>query len=131
MPLEHLPYRVGVGHDLDIGDTDIILQQPRAEPAEPVEVQYGIDASHHYQHEYICFIFDVIESYDLYVAILGQFDLDSNQTSEVTIYGRSRRLSWNKFNGIAHLPIPGEDYKWDRFFLRDVRIYVTDLEPIA
>lgn len=130
---EHLDYRVGIGHDLELASTDVILQQPKVESGavKPVDVQYGVSGTHHKQGEYVCFIFDSIESPDLFQDILAQFGVDDQETEDVTIYAWNDRLFWRHYNGKAHRPIPGEDYNWENFFLRNVRIYVTDLEEIA
>lgn len=128
---DHLPYRVGIGHDLDIGDTDIIIQQPRADFIKPGDVQYGIEGTRYLQAEHICFRFEMLESYSLYQSIINQFGLNTNDKADVTVFALNRRLFWNKYNGVAHLPVPEEDFRWEGMFLKDVRIYVTDLEFIA
>lgn len=128
---DHLPYRVGIGHDLDFASTDIIIQQPRAEFIRPGDVQYGIDGTRHLQAEHVVFVFEMIDSYELYQQILAQFNLDTEEKQDVTVYALNRRLFWNKFNGVAHLPVPEEDFRWEGMFLKNVRLYVTDLEQIA
>ena len=128
---DHLPYRVGIGHDLDISETDIIIQQPRAEFVKPGDVQFGVDGTRYLQAEHIVFTFEMVESYTLYQQILAQFNLDTEEKQDVTVWALNRRLFWNKYNGVAHLPVPEEDFRWEGMFLKNVRIYVTDLEQIA
>jgi hypothetical protein len=128
---EHLPYRVGVGHDLALIDTDIMLQQPTAGLVAPVERHYGINGTIYDEGGFVRFVFEMIESDTLYQQLLGQFGLNDNFDSPVTIYARNDRMYWRHYNGIAHRPEPNVDAKWENFFLKDVVIYVTDLVEIA
>ena len=128
---EHLPYRVGIGHDLALEDTDIIIQQPEANLVTPVERYFGIDGTHYEQNHYAVFHFGFIESDTLYQTILGQFGLNDNEIADVTIYARNDRMYWRKYNGVAHRPEIGQNASWNNMWLRDVNIFVTDLEEIA
>lgn len=128
---EHLPYRVAIGHDIAFVDMDVMLQQPTAAMVAPVERHYSINATIHDEGGFVRYVFEMIESDTLYQQILGQFGLNDNYFSPVTIYARNDRLYWRKYNGIAHRPEPGPDAKWERFFLKDVIVYVTDLVEIA
>lgn len=128
---EHPDYRVGIGHDLPLESTDVLIQQPMAGPVEPVERNYGISGKHHDQGAVVAFHFGHVDSPETYQALLGQFDLNDEEYANVTIYARNDRLYWRHYNGVAHRPEMGVDAKWSGFFLRDIYIYITDLIEIA
>lgn len=124
-------YRVGLGHNLDYSSLVKIVQEPTGSPAAPVQRNYGVNGAIHDQGNFIVFTFEFIETPELYLTLLSQFGVQVNSTAEVTIYARTGRLWWARFNGIAHYPEPGVDMKWDRFFARDINLHVTDLEMIV
>lgn len=124
-------YMVGIGHDLDVLDMDYVTPEPKGEPIGPIERFYGASGVHHDQGLYLKLHWDFINTPTEYQTLLGLFDLNSNETAEVTVYARNDRFYVRKYNGLAHRPEPNTDVKHNNFFIRDVDIYITDLVEIA
>ncbi len=124
-------YKVAIGHDVPAVDTDVIVPQPLGDPVAPVQRSFGASGVHHDQGGYVVFRWDFINSPTEYQALLAQFDLNSNETANVTITARNDRFYDRRYNGIAHRPEPNTDVKWNNFFIRDLSIHITDLEEIA
>ena len=127
---EHIPYKVVVGHGVIEEDLITMIQQPFAPPVAPVERHYGISGAHYDEGLFVYFHFDFVDS-GIYASLLNQFGLQANETANVTVYARDDLLVWSIYEGIAHRPEPGVDAKWESFFLRDIRIYVTDMVKVA
>lgn len=123
-------YRVALGHDIPYENLNVIDPQPRGDLAAPVVRNYGIDGSIHQQGLYACWHWDFVESYTQYLAILTYFGLETtaDNSNLVTIYTRNERSGYIRYNGIALAPEVGSDIKWENFFLRDLKIYIVDLE---
>jgi hypothetical protein len=121
-------YKVAEGHDIPDIDLELLDPQPRGIPATPVKRQYGADNTLHDQGLYTEFHFDHIDGETAYVALLQQFGLDDQDTNNVTITCRDRRFQAVKYNGVALLPEPLQDMKWQNFFVRDVVITIINLE---
>jgi hypothetical protein len=124
-------YRVAWGHDAAFVDMDKIVPEPKATFVQPVVVTQGISGANHWQGWFLPLTWEMIEDQEQYVDLLVQFNLATNTEAEVTVYAQNYQGYWFKFNGTAHLPIPEEDLRRRDFFIKDVVINITDMEPIA
>lgn len=124
-------YRVVVGHDMTLPGLNTIIPEPTGDPVAPVERHYGASGKIHDQGGFLRLHWDYIETPEEYMTLLEQFGLDDSDQENVTVYARNARLVWTVYNGIAHLPEINVDARWREFYLRDVDIYITDLEDIT
>lgn len=124
-------YKIGLGHDVPTIDLDPIVPQPKGDPVAPVERTYGASGVHHDRGGYVRYHWDFINSPAEYQTLLNFFGVNSDDTAEVTVIARNDRFYDRKYNGIAHRPEPLVEVKWEGFFIRDLDIYVTDLEEIV
>jgi hypothetical protein len=124
-------YKVGIGHDVPDIDLELLDPQPWGTPATPVKRNYSADNGVHDQNLFIELHFDMLESETQYMAVLQQFGLGSDDSAEVTLACRDRRLQAETYNGVALLPEPLQEMKWQNFFVRDIIIRVINLEPTS
>lgn len=123
---------VGEGHDVALGSLVALLQEPNNNLVAPVLRDYGAGPAIHEQGLYLVLHWDFIETEALYQAILAQFGLDTGiDTADVTVWARSPRLSYTRYNGVAFYPQAKEDMDWRNYFLRDVDLYICDLEALV
>lgn len=124
-------YKVAVGHDVALISLVKIDPEPTGDPVAPVQRQYSASGKIHEDAEFLRLHWDHIDSPTEYLALLTLFGLHDSHQEEVTIYCRDPRLVWTRYNGLAILPEVGVDAKWSNFFLRDVDMYIVDLQGLA
>lgn len=122
---------VGIGHDIVLGLLNPIIPVPQHGSVGVVERNYGLGNFVHDQGLYVPFYWSHVDGESEYITILNLFGILGDDTSNVTVYVRNRRLQWTLYNGVAYLPEPREDMKWSNFFPRDITLYVCDLEEFA
>lgn len=123
-------YKIGIGHDVAAIDMDDIVPQPKGGMVKPIEREYGASGVHHQQALYLDLEFGFSHYESDYQNLLVQFGLNGAETAEVTVQAWNDRMYARRYNGTAHRPQVGEDVKLDNFFLRDIHIFITDLEEI-
>lgn len=124
-------YRVGLGHNLTYNDLEPILPEPANGFVTPMDRSYSISGKPIDHGLYVAFKWDMLPDLTTYnTAILHQFGLDTADSSEVTIYVMTPRLEWGIYNGLALFPQYGEDISYSSFFVRNLNLYVVDLEQI-
>lgn len=126
-----MPVLIGEGHDVLLASLVPFLQEPKNNLVAPVQRDYGAGPAIHDQGLYLNLVWDFIESEALYQLILEQMGLDSADTAEVTVWARSPRLVWTRYNAVAFLPQAKVDMDWTNMFLRNVEVYLCDLEPLT
>lgn len=127
-------HKVAIGFDVPMIDLVAIDPQPTTHGVEITRRTYS--ANRHILDEgwFVVFRWSVLEADEATLSlILGQFDLDgADLTANVTIATpEAPTLAINRFNGIAHRPRVGEDIVRREYFLRNLEMYVTDLEYAA
>lgn len=105
---------------------NVIVPQPRTRGMQYDRRQYTGSNNIVNDMPYIEFQWN-ISVVDVYQALLLQFDLISNDYSEVTVLIQNERYQSARKNGIALLPLVGEGVERDNFFLRDVTLTVHSL----
>lgn len=129
--MDHPLYTIGQGHDvLDVNMVNID-PQPFGQPVIAVERNYGVGGTFYEQSSYILLHWDFIESPTAYQSLINQFNFDDGPVQPVTIHAQNASLYWRKYNGTAWLPEVNADMKRSNFFVRDINLYITDLEEIA
>jgi hypothetical protein len=127
----YITWTVGLGHDLADGFMVPFFVQPFTDLVAPVFRGYGAGGAVREQGLFTCFHWTHLNDEDEYMNILVQLGLDSDDTSEVTIYARNARLVKTKYNAVAQLPEGNQDIKWSNFFPRDIGIYFVDMEETS
>lgn len=122
--------RVDTGHDVPLVSLDPIMPVPSTSPVTPVQRDWGAGGGIHDQGKYVCLRWDMVESEEEYLDLLTMFNLHIGDYEAVTIYVKSERLVWTRYNGYAQLPLPQADMDWKNFFPRGIEIVVVDLEPL-
>lgn len=121
-------YRVSnLGHGIALGSLNVISPQPHSNGVESTRRVYAADGSTYDEARYIEMIFDFSEDPTTYVALLTLFGVNVSTTANVTIYAPDERLTYTRFNGIAHRPMPGKDMRRSRYFPRNIVLLVTNL----
>lgn len=124
-------YKVGIGHNVAAIDLDVFTPyQPKADFVTPVERHYSISGVHYDEGNFLRLFWKFIEDATDYAALLALMDLVSNEVADVTVMGYTKRGVAQRYNGIAHLPLPGDNFKRDGHFITDLELYITDLEAI-
>lgn len=124
-------YKVAEGWNVPLVDLDVIVPQPRGNPASPVDRKFSITGS--IEDDGLCMElnWDYIESEQEYLDLITLFGLQSGKSNEVTIYGRSPIHQFVRYNGVAQQPEGVAETKRSNFFIRDVTIRITHLKPAA
>lgn len=123
--------KIGIGHDIVLGLLDDIPYGVSHGSIQIGDRSYGISPSVHDKTKFVVFHWDVLDSEAEYVQILTDFGLLGDDTCDVTVYVKNERLQWTLYNGTAMLPEAGEDMKWERFFPRNLDLYVCDLQTFV
>jgi len=121
-------YRVGIGHDVVYASCVVLSPQPMGDPVAPVTRNYGVSGKHQDQGKFLKLHWDHIDSPTTYLSLLTVLGLSSVDYANVSVYARSELFVLTMYNGIIHRPEPTQDMKWNNFFIRDLDIYITDLE---
>lgn len=122
-------YRVATGWNTPLVDLDRIEPQPRGNPAAPVERNYSITGDIHDDGLFMELNWDYIEEEQEYIDLLTLFGVHIQKSSEITIYARSPIFIFTRYNGIAQQPEGMSEVKRSNFFIRDLTIRITHLEP--
>lgn len=122
---------VGIGHDIVLGLLEVIRPIPQHGSIQIAERNYGIAPAVHDQGNFVVLHWDVINQESDYINILDLFGLLVDKTSNVTVYVKNERFQWTLYNGTAFLPEIGQDAKWSNYFIRDLNLYVCDLETFS
>lgn len=122
-------YKVALGFDAADELLEPLVFQPRSDGVRPLVVNpTPLGAVEH--GLYAVLVWNVLEGAEEYQAVLAQLGLNSGVAREVTITLPNFTRNWDKYNGVALRPVPGEDVRWN-FFPRDLTIIVRDLQAFA
>lgn len=125
-------YRAALNHDRPFVDLFIFRPQPRGTLVQPVQRGYGANGTVHDQGGFCIWTWEIVVDQETdYQSLIANFGLDNADEREVTIYTKSGRMVWTRYNAIAQLPEPNIDVKYERGMPRDVQIHFTDLEAIG
>lgn len=127
-----MSYKVSTsGFDQTLVSLTDIDPQPRSDGLKPTKRTFGFSGSINEQGKYIELEYTVIGDESDYLALLQQFDLDTFDTKEVTIYIPNENYVMTRYNGIAVKPEIGKDVIRKSFFVRDVTMLIKHLEVAA
>jgi hypothetical protein len=121
-------HKVKTGHNQALVDLVDVVPQPGSRGLQYAVRDYAADMTVYEQVPYLEWVWTVLPTGTIYVALLTQFGLHSAVTSEVTVYTRGANFAWTRYNAIAVRPALGEDAEWDRYMLRNIRILLKDLQ---
>lgn len=124
-------YRAKTGTGVALESLTVLSPQPRSVGLQYTRRSYAADGSVVQEGPYVDLVWDVLDDATAYTAILTVFGLHNATQAAVTVYIRNERYAWVRYNGVALLPEVGSDASWQRFFLRDVRIVVRNLEVVT
>lgn len=123
-------YKAAIGHDIAALSLVLLNPQPTSDGVQVTRRTYSGNRTIYDEGKYTIWRWNVVESEEQFDAILDYFGLDGpTPTAEVTINApEAPHLAYNRWNGIAHQPQIGENIRRREYFLRDLEIYITDLE---
>lgn len=127
MPL----HKVGIGHDVAEVSLSTLTPQPKGDPLAPTVRNYAPGGAFHEQGQYTCHHYDFLEDADQFEDVLNEYGLISDDRQDITFMAYSERMVWTRYNGTAIRPEMGQDVKFTNFFIRDVAIYIVDVEEAA
>lgn len=122
-------YRIGIGHDLDLGDLTLLQPQPTSTGVQVTRRVVAANGMVHDQGLYVQLIWPVLEGDAEYRTILGYFGLNAAKVADVTIYARDERWLYRRYNGLAVQPELGTDARW-RYFPTNITILVRNLKEV-
>lgn len=123
-------YKVSVG--FDVASEDLVVINPQCTSQGVKYVRRALSASGVVldQNLYVELEWAVLHDVTEYVALLTQFGLDEATTSPVTVLVRDEFYTFNRYNGLAVRPQPGQDRNW-AYFVKDVVIVIKNLELLV
>lgn len=125
-----MTYAASVGFDVAEEDLVTITPQPTSQGAKYLRRTNAASGSVEDQGLYVELEWAVLHDVTEYVALLTQFGLDEGTTSPVTILVRDEFYSFNRYNGLAVRPSPGQDRSWE-YFVKNVVIVIKNLELLV
>lgn len=121
------PYLIAPGHDVALGSLQPFNIEPSGEAVTPAERKYGLSGKVHDYGLCLALHWNYFEESTDYYTMLELVGLESVDSCPVTVYARNKRYAFVRWNGIAQLPVPGEDAKLSNFFIRDINLYITHM----
>lgn len=122
-------YKVGIGWNVASISLNNIVPQPRGNPSAPSDRAYAITGKVYDDGLYMELNWDYIESEAEYLTLITLFGLHNAKSCDVTIYARSPIFQFVRYNGVAQQPEGMSEVKRSNFFIRDLTIRITHLEP--
>lgn len=124
-------YKIAPVHDEALVNLVTITPQPKAQPATPLQRDFGASPSFHEQGLHVCLEWDYIFSEEEYEDLLETyFEFDDQPVTPVTILCRDAYFTMRRYNGYALFPQMGVDVKWENTFISSLKIYIVDLEDL-
>lgn len=121
-------YLVAQTHDQPFANLNVITPQPYSPGVQIVQRNLAVSGKAKDVGLWIPLQWDVIDTATVYSTLLGLFGLSASVTeAEVTIWCPDRLFTFNRFNGLAVLPQPGDDVQRANYFIRDLTIRVKNL----
>lgn len=121
-------YKVATGHDVASGSLVLISPQPRSDGVQSTRRLFSANAKVKDEGLFVYLHWNVIGTIAMYQSILSQFGLGAATEADVTISVPEYQYAYNRFNGVAIRPAPGEDVQRRNFFFREIVILVRNLE---
>lgn len=124
-------YLIGSGHDVDLMALSSFTQEPSGEAVAPTERKYSLSGKVYDYGLFLVLRWDFFEEATDYYNMLEDLGLHNQDSAPVTIYCRTKRYTFARFNGIAQLPEPQTDTKLTNFFIRNVEMFITHMEQLT
>lgn len=118
-------YKVGIGHNLLVGDLIAIVPQPRNGIVRSVR-SYG-DENHSKRSLHCIFEWNVLPGSTIYKSLMQQFGIYDIEYRDITILALDENLEGASYNATAIQPEFGEDAEWNNFFLRETSVHCHSL----
>lgn len=116
-------YRVYPAINTALGSLTVLNPQPRSEGVKPTQRSFGLGGVVWEQGLYIELIYDFLETPAEVASVYGDYGLDVDKQSSVTIYAPDDMYVYRRYNGVAIRPVPS----WNNYFPRSVSIVVGRL----
>lgn len=122
-------YMVADGFNIPLIDLSVIYPQGKCQGVRATLRSNAISGRVTDQGLYILFEWNVLESAVMYQNLLDQFGVKTALYNNVTIYARNSVLVWSRYNGRAIQPEVANDFDWNNFRLRNLKLLVRNLKP--
>lgn len=123
-----MTYRVATGSNVALVNLTVLDPQPSSTGIRATRRTYSADGSALDEGRYVELEFDFVESASAYASLLALFGVQNDLTADVTVYVRDETYTAVRMNGIACRPEVGRDITWDRFFPRNLKMLIKNLE---
>lgn len=121
-------YLVAQTHDIAFASLNVITPQPHSPGVQIVQRNLAVSGKAKDIGLWIPLQWRIIGTPTVYSTLLGLFGLSGSVTeAEVTIWCPDRLFTFNRFNGLAMLPVPNDDVQRNNYFIRDLTIIVKNM----
>ena len=121
-------YLIAQAHDIAFASLNTIDPQPHSPGVQVLQRNVAASGKVKDIGLWIPLQWEFIDTPTLYGTLLGLFGLSATVTEhDVTIWCPNRFFTFTRYNGLAVLPLRGEDVNRANFFIRDATIIVKNL----
>lgn len=123
-------YRAALGHDIALVSLTVLNPQPTSGGIIPTQRTYGISGKAHEMAPHAILEWSMVKDATQYDTILDFFGLAAALNAPVTVYLRNHLFVYARYNATAYRPLIGTDAAWANYWLRNVRVVLTNLVAI-
>lgn len=123
-------YRIADGHNVALGSLTVLSPQPKGDPVAPVQRSYATSGTIHDQGKFVVWRWNVIKDESAFFALVTALGVSAADSDERTIYTRSERLIWTRYNATCILPQANADFRWEFPFLRGLEVTFIKLTAL-
>lgn len=120
-------YAVEVGHNIPSSLLAKLNPQPSHEGMFITRRNYSENYRVQDDAKYAIFTYSGLGTLERFYSVIEQWGLLNSEKQDITFMAR-RNGEWIRYNGTAINPLSEEDKSWERFFPRNIKIYVIDVE---
>lgn len=123
-------YRLADTHNVALGSLGVLSPQPKGDPVAPVQRNSAVSGAIHDQGKFVVWRWNTLKDEAALLAVLTTHGLHNADSNDVTIYTRSERLVWTRYNATCILPQANTDFRWEFPFLRALEITFIKLTAL-
>jgi hypothetical protein len=120
-------YRVADGFNVALVSLNVISPQPQSNGIQYTRQTFALDGTPINEGPYTVLVWSALGTKTQYQSVLNAFGLFNDYSNDVTVYIRSDRYDYARYNGKAIKPTPGNGVEWQPPFPRNITILIRDL----
>lgn len=117
-------------HNVALGSLSVLSPQPKGDPVAPVQRSHATSGTIHDQGKFVVWRWNTLKDEAALLAVLTTIGLHNADSNDVTIYTRSERMVWTRYNATCIFPQAGADFRWEFPFVRGLEITFIKLTAL-